>query len=60
MRWVAQVRLPVAWLPSGCDRLNAYAIHGVGAARRYLAFRALGGERPDFHRLEHFARLDEP
>lgn len=58
-RWVGQARLPSAWLPPGCDRVNTYAIHGLGEARRYLAFRAPGGERPDFHRLECFARLAE-
>lgn len=58
-RWSGRARLPAAWVPPACDRVNAYAIHGVGEARRYLAFRPVGGERPDFHRLERFARLDE-
>jgi hypothetical protein len=53
-RWRGHARVPLAWLPPGCDRLNAFAIHGAGAQRRYLAWRPTGGERPDFHRLEHF------
>lgn len=56
-RWRGTVTLPERWLPPGLERYNAYAIHGVGAARRYLAAHAPGGEQPDFHRLGAFAAL---
>jgi len=36
---------------------NAYAIHGQGSERRYLAAHAVRGAAPDFHRLECFAAL---
>lgn len=58
-RWRGRAMIPLSWLPAGCARLNAFAIHGVGEARRYLAWRAPGGERPDFHRLEAFADLGQ-
>ena len=38
-------------------RWNAFAIHGVGAARRYLAAHPVGGDAPDFHRIEQFPLL---
>ncbi len=57
-RWTARASLPWALLPDGPWRGNAYAIHGLGAARRYLAWTALGGERPDFHLLERFPPID--
>ena len=34
---------------------NAYAIHGTGPDRRYLAAHPVPGETPDFHRLDCFA-----
>ncbi len=56
-RWRGEARIPMTWLPPGCSRLNAYAIHGRGDARRHLAWRPPGGDQPDFHRLERFAPL---
>ena len=56
-RWTAQARVPAEWVPTGDLRGNAYAIHGVGEARRYLAATPVPGEQPDFHRLECFPRL---
>ncbi len=56
-RWRGWARLPRAYLPPRVERGNAYAIHGVGAARRYLACFPVPGERPDFHRLEAFGPL---
>jgi hypothetical protein len=53
-RWSGEVQIPAAWLPEGALRWNAYAIHGVGAARRYLAMTPVPGEAPDFHRLHCF------
>lgn len=57
-RWRGRTRVPLGWLPHGLDRLNAYAMHGSGDGRRYLAWRPTEGERPDFHRLGRFGRLD--
>lgn len=57
-RWLGEVRIPHAWLPPGCARLNAFAMHGAGPGRRYLAWRPPGGPRPDFHRLQSFGAID--
>ncbi len=56
-RWRGTARVPAAWLPPGPLRGNAYAIHGVGAARRYLAAHAVPGAAPDFHQPKRFAPL---
>ncbi len=53
-RWRATTVLAPAVLPPRPWRLNAYAIHGTGAERRYLAWAPVPGPQPDFHRLEHF------
>lgn len=57
-RWRATAALDAALLPAGPHRVNAYAIHGVGDARRYLAWAPVPGDGPDFHRLEHFRPVD--
>ncbi|MBT3223647.1 MAG: hypothetical protein HN348_31635, partial [Proteobacteria bacterium] len=59
-RWSAQARLPWVFLPRQPFLLNAYAIHGVGEHRRYLAMSPVPGDGPDFHRLEYFTRAWEP
>ncbi len=56
-RWTADLHLPRHLLPPRPWRLNAYAIHGLGAARRYLAWAAVPGPAPDFHRLECFREV---
>ena len=38
---------------------NAYAIHGQGVKRRYLAAFPVPGDKPDFHQPRFFARLDD-
>lgn len=59
-RWTATARTgPQVPLPDPPWRVNAYVIHGVGAARRYLAHAPVPGERPDFHRLACFVPWDE-
>lgn len=57
-RWRGRTRIPLDWLPAGLHAANAYAIHGVDAARRYLAWQPVPGPQPDFHRLEHFPPLE--
>ena len=56
-RWSARARLAIALLPPGPLRVNAYAIHGEGAQRRYLCHTPLPGPRPDFHQPDRFAAL---
>jgi hypothetical protein len=59
-RWTAVARIPRSYLPPGANRANAYAIHGVGAERRYLAWSPVPGPVPDFHRIEHFPEVRVP
>jgi hypothetical protein len=56
-RFLGHACVPLAWLPPAVSAVNAYAIHGRGAARRYETHRPCGGLVPDFHRLETFAPL---
>lgn len=51
-RWQARAHLPATVLPPRPWHVNAYAIHGIGPARRYLAHAPVEG--PDFHQLERF------
>lgn len=53
-RWTGEALLPDAWRPPGALKVNAFAIHGTGEGRRYLAATPLPGPQPDFHRLGHF------
>ncbi|MAG30992.1 MAG: hypothetical protein CL908_08890 [Deltaproteobacteria bacterium] len=55
--WRARADFPATWLPPGLFAANAYAIHGHGSRRRYLAASPVPGTRPDFHQLEHFPRI---
>ncbi|MEZ4224828.1 MAG: hypothetical protein R3B13_28000 [Polyangiaceae bacterium] len=55
-RFRGRARVSQSLLPENWDRLNAFAIHGRGAARSYLAWRGAPGPRPDFHRLELFGQ----
>mgnify|MGYP000347901837 CR=1 FL=1 len=63
-RWKGCAWIPRDWLPSLVWKHNAYAIHGVGDKRRYLAMTPVPGEQPDFHRLSYFSpitsRLNRP
>lgn len=59
-RWRGEARVPLSWLPPAPHRANAYAIHGVGEGRRYLAWAPTGGGAPDFHRLEAFRDFTLP
>ncbi len=53
-RWHARMALPLDALPPQPWRVNAFAIHGVGRHRRYLAAFPVPGERPDFHQPAAF------
>ncbi|TNF34871.1 MAG: hypothetical protein EP329_06820 [Deltaproteobacteria bacterium] len=53
-RWRGTAEVPLTLLPPGPHRANAYAIHGVGTARRYLAMTPVPGDQPDFHRLDRY------
>jgi hypothetical protein len=52
--WHGRAVLPASLVPKGLHAANAYAIHGEGPERRYLAAWPVPGEAPDFHRLEDF------
>jgi len=53
-RWTAQAVIESELLPQRPWRMNAFAIHGEGASRRYLAMTPVPGDAPDFHRIELF------
>lgn len=53
-RWTGEAILPVDWLPPGPHRVNAFAIYGGAASRRYLAWSPLPGDVADFHQTEKF------
>ena len=55
--WHGEAHVPARLLPDGLRAFNAYAIHGLGDSRRYLAAHPLRGTEPDFHQLASFAPL---
>ena len=59
-RWTATAWVPRAYLPLPPHRINAYAIHGQGEGRRYLAWSPTLGDKPDFHRLHVFRSISLP
>lgn len=54
-RWRGEAWIDPDLLPSPLRAWNAYAIHGLGPARRYCAAVPVPGDAPDFHRLTLFA-----
>jgi hypothetical protein len=56
-RWIAEATIPQSLLPTGPLRVNATAIHGQGADRRYLSLTPLPGGAPDFHQPQRFVDL---
>jgi len=58
--WRGVALLDPVYLPPPPHRVNAYAIHGVGAQRRFLALHPVPGPRPDLHQLERFQPLQLP
>jgi hypothetical protein len=59
-RWRGSARLPRAWLPPPPHRAAAFALHGGGAARRYLSSLTLPGDAPDFHQPHRFPLVELP
>lgn len=58
--WWGEAFVPVRWLPPTPHRVNAFAIHGQGPQRRYLAASPVPGPTPDFHRLSLFPEIELP
>jgi len=56
-RWHGEARLSIAFLPAGARKANAYAMHGEGETRRYLAAFSLPGDAPDFHQPDFFREI---
>ena len=56
-RWQGRIELPYDTFPPKPWRANAFAMHGLGESRRYLAAAPLPGPRPDFHQPDRFPRL---
>jgi hypothetical protein len=52
--WCGRASIAGDFLPDPILSWNAFAIHGRADRRRYLAAEPVPGDRPDFHRLEHF------
>jgi len=57
-RWLGIARIDGALLPPEPWLVNAFAIHGVASARRYLAATPLPGEGPDFHQPARFPAFE--
>ena len=57
--WQGELHLPPEHLPGRMTHVNAYAVHGAGAGRRYLAAFPVPGTRPDFHQLQYFKAISE-
>ena len=59
-RWTGRAQIPSVAAHDGLSlpprpwRVNAFAIHGVGDARRYLVHKRLPGSAPDFHQPSGF------
>jgi hypothetical protein len=64
-RWTAELSLPSFYLPEpacGDDlsitwMMNAFAMHGSGDEREYLAHAPVPGDKPNFHQLKAFVPL---
>jgi hypothetical protein len=53
-RWRGSAQLPLRSLPEPIVSYNTFAIHSH--PRVYLAHHPVGGDKPDFHRIDHFVR----
>ena len=56
--WTGSLSLSASLLPTGPYKVNAYAIHGEGAERRFLASIPVPGTGPDFHQPDLFRSSD--
>jgi len=59
--WRCTLEIPLAYLPAGCHKFNAYAIHGSEPDRVYEALNPVtdgSHTEPDFHRLEYFQKIE--
>ncbi|KAK2557621.1 UPF0462 protein C4orf33-like protein [Acropora cervicornis] len=58
--WTGTAKIPIDYFPPDVSKINAYAIHGSGANRRYESLYPASSEvsNPDFHRLEFFEPFD--
>jgi hypothetical protein len=56
-RWQASLTVAKEQLPLPFSHANAYAMHGQGAGRRYLAAFPVPGKKPDFHQPSFFGAL---
>lgn len=56
-RWRGTALLPKSYLPKPPWTANAYAIHGIGKERRYLAMIPVPDTKPNFHRPDVFRPL---
>ena len=56
-RWQGKAWLANALLPPAPHLVGAFAIHGDGQNRRYLAAMPAAGAAPDFHRQECWVEL---
>lgn len=53
-RWQAEATLSSKLIPSGDLSVNAYRIDGKEPNRNYQVMTPLGGDKPDFHRIQKF------
>lgn len=56
-RWRGEARVAAEFLPRRPWTGNAFALHGAGGERRYLAATPMPGPLPDFHRPELFTAM---
>ncbi len=56
-RWRGRASVAAEAVPADATHFNAYAIHGTGEQRRYLAHAPVPGNAPDFHQLDCFVPL---
>lgn len=60
-RWSGEAIIPKELFPKNVTKLNSYAIHGQGEARKYLSLYPVETDKfeaPEFHRLDYFQPLD--
>ena len=53
-RWTGTAVMPRSVVPAMIQRVNAFAISGLGSSRQYLAWHPLPGPKPDFHQPHRF------